>query len=62
MYVYAFFEHGWATVEKYVEDELATNEEDEKRMIRGLICFRFLKHLRMSVDLSTANCSNKLKH
>ena len=25
-------EHGWATVEEYLEDELAANSDDEKRM------------------------------
>ena len=25
-------EHGWATVEEYLEDELAENSDDEKRM------------------------------
>ena len=25
-------EHGWATVEEYLEDELADNSDDEKRM------------------------------
>ena len=25
-------EHGWATVEKYLEDELAANSDDEKCM------------------------------
>ena len=25
-------EHGWATVEEYLEDEFAENSDDEKRM------------------------------
>ena len=25
-------EHGWVTVEEYLEDELADNSDDEKRM------------------------------
>ena len=25
-------EHGWATVEEYLEDELAENSDNEKRM------------------------------
>ena len=28
-------DNGWATVEEYVEDELADNEDDEKRFLRA---------------------------
>ena len=28
-------DNGWATVEEYVEDELADNEDDEKRLLRA---------------------------
>ena len=28
-------DNGWATVEEYVEDELAENEDDEKRLLRA---------------------------
>ena len=31
-------DNGWATVEEYVEDELADNENDEKCLVRADAC------------------------
>ena len=41
-------EHGWATVEEYVDDELADHSEDEKRLLKADV--RAAKRLKTSKE------------